>query len=371
MNYSFSGYELEHGVALRELASTAFNNLRTKVHHAHHCEKGKVQTRREWRHLPLHERIEFTDAVECLQALPTELSPKMQKAYPAVKSRYDEFVAVHIELSNNIHMSAEFFAWHRYFIHLFEQDLRDKCNYPGRLPYWEWGYDAFAPQNSSLFNGQPGSMGSNGEWIPNRGSQYWVSNHVDIPTGTGGGCVFAGPFVNYTVKMGPIDAPGVEPVADKFAYNPRCLSRDLNPTVMSTSVTFRNTTEHILEYDDVAWFQGVMQHDPRYPAEGLTYSLHGGGHIGVGLILGDVEASPSDPMFWLHHAQIDRVWAIWQGLSPHKRVYQISGTHTHTNEPPTANMTLDEMLDFGFIAEPVKFADLMHIRSGPFCYEYA
>jgi tyrosinase-like protein len=26
--------------------------------------------------------------------------------------------------------------------------------------------------------------------------------------------------------------------------------------------------------------------------------------------------SPDDPAFWLHHAQIDRIWSLWQARNP-------------------------------------------------------
>ncbi len=43
----------------------------------------------------------------------------------------------------------------------------------------------------------------------------------------------------------------------------------------------------------------------------LEGAIHGGVHMAVG---GDLAgaSSPSDPLFWLHHANIDRIWATWQ-----------------------------------------------------------
>lgn len=43
----------------------------------------------------------------------------------------------------------------------------------------------------------------------------------------------------------------------------------------------------------------------------LEVPLHGMVHMAVG---GDMagSSSPSDPVFWLHHANIDRIWARWQ-----------------------------------------------------------
>ena len=28
--------------------------------------------------------------------------------------------------------------------------------------------------------------------------------------------------------------------------------------------------------------------------------------------MSDPRFSPNDPMFWLHHANVDRIWAVWQ-----------------------------------------------------------
>lgn len=43
-------------------------------------------------------------------------------------------------------------------------------------------------------------------------------------------------------------------------------------------------------------------------------SLHGLVHIAVGGEAGQMSTarSPADPLFWLHHANIDRLWASWQ-----------------------------------------------------------
>jgi tyrosinase len=213
-------------------------------------------------------------------------------------------------------------------------------------------------------------MGTNGIFIPNRDPLYWPAIKQYIPVGSGGGCMPNGPFSNYTVDMGPIDSAGQKPVNYRFEYNPHCLARDLKSVVTQVSITFRNSTELILSYDTIDWFQGIMQKDPRFPAPDVPYGVHRGGHIGVGPVMGDAAGSPADPMFWIHHAQIDRIWTTWQGLDPGERRDAIWGTHTLADVPPSANMTLDEMLDFVLIAEPVKFGDLMDTLSGPFCYYY-
>lgn len=50
-------------------------------------------------------------------------------------------------------------------------------------------------------------------------------------------------------------------------------------------------------------------------------SVHGWVHSAVGGESGQMSTSrsPEDPIFWLHHANIDRIWAHWQTDNPRKR----------------------------------------------------
>lgn len=50
-------------------------------------------------------------------------------------------------------------------------------------------------------------------------------------------------------------------------------------------------------------------------------SLHGWVHVAVGGESGEMSTarSPQDPLFWLHHANVDRLWARWQERHPRQR----------------------------------------------------
>jgi tyrosinase len=50
----------------------------------------------------------------------------------------------------------------------------------------------------------------------------------------------------------------------------------------------------------------------------LESGAHAAVHIAVG---GDMDSasSPADPVFWLHHANIDRIWAAWQKKTSKKK----------------------------------------------------
>ena len=38
-------------------------------------------------------------------------------------------------------------------------------------------------------------------------------------------------------------------------------------------------------------------------------------------------SSPADPIFYLHHTYLDKVWADWQSIDPSSRLYDIGGTN--------------------------------------------
>ncbi len=44
--------------------------------------------------------------------------------------------------------------------------------------------------------------------------------------------------------------------------------------------------------------------------------VHNSGHVWVGGTMMSVPTAPADPVFWMHHAEIDRIWAEWQAANP-------------------------------------------------------
>lgn len=65
---------------------------------------------------------------------------------------------------------------------------------------------------------------------------------------------------------------------------------------------------------------------------------------------------------------------MWQMLSPQERQYgdiALSGTNTFLDQPPSANTTMDDLLEYGWVVgEPLKIRDAMSTIAGPFCYVY-
>lgn len=54
------------------------------------------------------------------------------------------------------------------------------------------------------------------------------------------------------------------------------------------------------------------------PFQRLLEQVHNNVHLAVGGQMATAE-SPADPLFWLHHANIDRIWARWQERHPRAR----------------------------------------------------
>jgi len=122
---------------LDKLAELAFNTTTDNVSSDSDLEKrggctlGNLRIRRDWRTFSSKQKKSYISSVVCLQKLPS-LTPS--DLAPGARSRYDDFVATHINQTLGIHYTGTFLAWHRYFIWNFEQALRNECGYTGDYP---------------------------------------------------------------------------------------------------------------------------------------------------------------------------------------------------------------------------------------------
>jgi tyrosinase len=51
----------------------------------------------------------------------------------------------------------------------------------------------------------------------------------------------------------------------------------------------------------------------------LESNPHNVGHLALGYPMQIVPLAPSDPIFWMHHGEVDRVWSLWQAKNPGKK----------------------------------------------------
>ncbi|ORY04901.1 Di-copper centre-containing protein [Basidiobolus meristosporus CBS 931.73] len=257
-----------------------------------------VSVRREIRQLSQNERREFFDALKTLH------NPN------GSSSAYDELTLIHANYANEAHSGSAFCPWHRQYLRVLETKLQ-QINPKIMLPYWDWTIDSQAPHQSEIFN------------------ENYFGGDGDLK-----GCVSNGPFAGWQMKY----------------PDPHCLSRKFNlqgkiGTFYSSDVIM-NVANSSRTYAD---FRGQLESP-----------IHGVVHMGIG---GDMTAmtSPNDPLFWLHHAFIDKIWADWQATSP-QRASEYNGKRSNgTDALPT-----DSMSPFD-----VSVSDVLDTTATGLCYRYS
>ncbi|KAH6634730.1 tyrosinase-like protein [Chaetomium sp. MPI-SDFR-AT-0129] len=341
------------------------------------CTADNLIFRKEYGSLSTSERQAYVNAVKCLQKLPPRTPASVA---PGAKSRFDDFVVTHIQQTLSIHYSGVFQPWHRWFVYQYEKALRDECGYTGYQPYWDWPLYARAPQDSPLFNGDPYSLGGNGEYTPHDGPVIVPppgvgGGNIQLPPGEGGGVVTTGPFANMTVNLGPVGgladtAPGPD---GGLGYNPRPLKRDLGGA-MNTRYANYTTVLNMLRTPSVDAYRLI--------SEGVPYTIEIGPHGGIHYTIGgdpggDLFTSPGDPAFWVHHGQMDRLWAVWQALDPtaaRKRYSELGqGNYAHmtwANDPASRLVNMSDTLDMGYAGESAAIWQVMSTTGGDLCYYY-
>ncbi|KAH7324193.1 hypothetical protein B0I35DRAFT_157459 [Stachybotrys elegans] len=330
------------------------------------CTISNARVRMDWAALGPKERKDYIAAVKCLQRLPSKSDKNWA---PGARSRFDDFLAIHINRTTTIHSTGNFLTWHRYFVWAYEEALQNECGYKGYQPYWNWFTHQDDITKSPVYDGSETSLSGDGEFFQHNGSLA-ATGFVHFPSGKGGGCLKGGPFKDMVVNMGPI-RPGMQglPVspAGPLGYNPHCLRRDLTNAAMEymTATNLLNITTGAASHS-VEAFQNELQ--GRFP-QGFA-GMHSAGHYVAGGDASDVFSSPSDPSFYLHHAMVDRVYWVWQALHP-CAARSVAGTITIGNNPPSRDAVPEDPLDIGVNGDILTIRDAWDTMSGePFCYIY-
>lgn len=307
--------------------------------------------RLEWKNLSLAQKASYTGAVQCLT------TKAAISGITGAVNRFDDHMAVHSEQTPAIHWVGHFILWHRYFVATYETALRQECGYEGGQPYWDWSQDA-DPQNlnstaiyeTNIFDPLTG-FGGNGSPLSPTPEQ----NPLNITGGTGGGCVVDGPFSESSGFTVNFPTPG-------------CLKRDFVPWIMNS---FANPAlvDKVMHTDDYTAFATAIEGTPSFTGEG---NIHGSGHFGVGGVLGtigDPANSPGDPLFYLHHGNLDRIFWEWQQRDPAARLNEVGGP-VKPFDYGGENVTLEFEIEMGRLAGSVTLKDLLDTRGGTLCYTY-
>ena len=82
----------------------------------------------------------------------------------------------------------------------------------------------------------------------------------------------------------------------------------------------------------------------------------------------------ADPVWYLHHTQVDRLWWLWQqdGEGEDRQLqYHGAGENTRIYKNMThSESSLEDVLSYGPFAEAVQVKDVMSTQTSILCYRY-
>jgi tyrosinase len=200
---------------------------------------------------------------------------------------------------NAAHRGPVFPAWHRFMLYQLELNLQRALDDNAfGLPYWDWAADGDLPHGQQIH------------------SSLWAADCM----GGSGTPITTGPFVFHSADPQSFRVRVVANSAGQLLQANRGLRRSLAsiaglPTKAQTSAAVAMTP-----YDASPWT--VSSSGFRNRAEGWqgadVPALHNRVHVWIG---GDMSpsTSPNDPVFYLNHCNVDRIWEAW--MTDHGRTY--------------------------------------------------
>lgn len=224
----------------------------------------------------------------------------------AREGNWDRLSRSHTAALRPHHGTSSFLVWHRLFLATAEELMRECTGNPNVvIPYWDSGLDSASPQNSPVWDHLGGNGNPNAN-IPGITGPS-ISNGVHF-----GNCVTSGPFAS--IRLG-----NSERILSGVTNQRDCIRRRfMNVQVLST-----------------AQIEGLMDRDFAEFSRAMEDTFHSRVHLFVGGDMSSVRASPGDPIFYLHHANVDRLWALWQSRYPVRASTYAGNT--------TQQISLDEM----------------------------
>jgi len=283
-----------------------------------YCQKWRV--RRDIKSLTDAERDLYISALTAFYA---------QANTPGVSTNYHYFVALH-QSSINTNFAhggggGGFLPWHRKYLVEFENALRAMGGQYAdiTIPYWdwaEWSSECIAAGTcthlTDLSNGQKiftdSAFGTQGTtWADNT-----PFNSVTTPA--------TGATTGWMQNPQPGTSNYIDVYRDMQAGNNNIGGSHAGANWgtggnWNGPVTGQTTLQLIMEEDDEYFIPGAG--DPRVTggvprtSKGFWKTVEGAPHGWVHVATGGTMAhmsSPADPIFWSHHAFVDKLWSIWQ-----------------------------------------------------------
>ncbi|WYZ44479.1 hypothetical protein EsH8_VII_000915 [Colletotrichum jinshuiense] len=214
------------------------------------------------------------------------------------------------------------------FVHVYEETLQSRCQYDGAHPYWNWVLDSSDLSHSPVFHTVSGFGGNDRSW-----------KHF--------------------------------PEKDTVINEPHCLSR-----------WFRDRAS-LKNAEDEALYEKI--HDrisPEYVEQTLAATdynsffkkFEAGAHNAIPMFIRGEWlnfTATNDPLFFLHHTQVDRLWWLWQNQDLENRTKEYFGSAENFLEHPhNMGSHPTDVLQMGGLTSNGKVVDYLDTRAGHLCYTY-
>jgi tyrosinase len=239
-------------------------------------------------------------------------------------------------LRNRAHGGPVFLPWHRLFLLRLEQDLQRVTGDPNLgLPYWNWAADGTRSAAAQ------------------RTATIWGPTYLGPSTGE----VLSGPLAALRVRL-------VGFGGQLWSVPPRPLTRaagtDIATLPTPTDVTWALGAAGDSDYDKSQWDAVTNSFRNRLegwldPSGAGDPQLHNRVHVWVG---GDMApgTSPNDPVFYLNHCNVDRLWETW--MARRGRVYRPTGSDA--DAPP--GHRLDDVM-MALLGQPLRPSQVLDVSS--------
>jgi tyrosinase len=228
-----------------------------------------------------------------------------------------------------------FVAWHRMFLYYFELIVREAVHKVGgpkdwTIPYWDYGRNGAYASLPDAFRNPTNKDGS--------------KNHLYVQErapGVNGGAILPAAATSATVALSRPQFTGVA---------------EFGGGVAPPNQQFWSQT-------------GRLEQTPH----NVVHSLVGG----TGW-MGNPDKAAKDPIFWLHHSNIDRLWALWNAkkhLDPSEgqwanqsfKFFDVDGTQVTKTCAEVMDTIKD--LDYTYYPPPARVSVEQPVRPGPIAPE--
>ncbi|KAI0559622.1 Tyrosinase copper-binding domain containing protein [Gracilaria domingensis] len=236
-----------------------------------HC--NGQRNRREIRDMTPQQRREWRQAILALK----------QDRNAQGETEWDSLVKLHMDFSDEAHGGAYFLPWHRLFLLRLENALREKQ--PGlSLPYWDWSIDAGDAATSRVWN-------------------------ADMAGGAR--------RTNQPIQNGDFQNSGA------MYPNSHTVQRNFNSGTSGEMPALwgSNALENLINERNFGDFSDGIE------------AAHALPHVYIGGDMQGTWSAPNDPVFYLHHAYVDRLYEMRQQRRGRN---DFGGTHDFSGGTQTA-----------------------------------